>query len=63
MMDPTTASGELLGIGAADRLAFDVIGWNLSAVPEPGRPALFSLGLGVMGIAWLRRRRRRLLVD
>ncbi|MBK7264237.1 MAG: hypothetical protein IPI03_21395 [Rubrivivax sp.] len=62
MMDPTTASGELLGIGAADRLAFDVIGWNLSAVPELGRPALLSLGLGVMGIAWLRRR-RRLLVD
>jgi hypothetical protein len=38
-----------------DRMAFDVIGWNLSAVPEPGTWALF--GAGLLGIAARRRPR------
>jgi hypothetical protein len=41
IMDPTTASGEVLQISANDLQAFDVIGWNRSiannsvSVPEP----------------------------
>jgi hypothetical protein len=58
IMDPTSAQGELLAIGANDRLAMDVIGWNLSAVPEPGRPVMLALGLAVLGIGWRRRAQR-----
>jgi hypothetical protein len=59
LMDPTAASGQLLAIGINDQLAFDVIGWDLvSAVPEPGRPTLLAMGLAVLGIGWLRGRRR-----
>jgi hypothetical protein len=58
IMDPTSAQGELLVIGANDRVAMDVIGWNLSAVPEPGRPMMLALGLAVLGIGWRRRSKR-----
>lgn len=58
MMDPTASTGELLVIGANDRLALDAIGWNVSAVPEPGRPTLLALGLAVLCVAWRRRRGR-----
>ena len=57
MLDPTTAPGELLVISANDRLAMDAIGWNLTAVPEPGKPVLLALGLAVLGIGWRRRNR------
>lgn len=57
IMDPTAAAGELMVIGANDRLAFDAIGWNLSAVPEPGRAGMLALGLAVLGIVWRRRNR------
>jgi hypothetical protein len=56
IMDPTAGTGELLAITANDKLAFDVIGWNLTAVPEPATYALF--GLGLAGIAARRRRVR-----
>ena len=58
IMDPTSAPGELLTIGANDRVAMDVIGWNLTAVPEPGKPVLLTLGLAVLGIGWRLRNRR-----
>lgn len=58
IMDPTSSQGELLAIGANDRMAMDVIGWNLSAVPEPGRPMMLALGLAVLGIGWRRRSKR-----
>jgi hypothetical protein len=52
IMDPTAATGELLGIGANDIKAFDVIGWNVAvaaAVPEPSTYALFGVGLFALG--------------
>jgi hypothetical protein len=57
IMDPTAAPGELLSISANDRLAFDVIGWNLGPVPEPATYAMF--GLGLVGLALRRRQTRR----
>lgn len=51
IMDPTFGAGELGVISAYDIQAFDVIGWNLAAVPEPGTYALFVLGLaGLAGV-------------
>jgi PEP-CTERM motif len=49
IMDPTAGQGERLAISGNDVLAFDVIGWNLAAVPEPQTYALFALGLVAIG--------------
>lgn len=56
MMDPTASYGELRNIGANDLLAFDAIGWNLIAVPEP---SALGLGLGATTLALAASRRRR----
>ena len=45
-MDPTAARGELLGLTDLDRIAFDIIGWDLTPVAEPGMLSLLLLGLG-----------------
>jgi hypothetical protein len=58
LMDPTAPVGQLMTVSANDQNALDVIGWNLTAVPEAGKPALFALGLAVLGIACWRRQRR-----
>jgi PEP-CTERM motif len=60
VMDPTAGQGELLSISANDRLALDVIGWNLRtavpAVPEPGTWMMMLAGFGLVGAAHRRRR-------
>jgi hypothetical protein len=55
IMDPTAAPGELLTATALDLTAFDVIGWNLASVPEPGSLAFAA----VWGLALLFGRRLR----
>ncbi len=49
IMDPTAGFGEMLSIAGNDVTTFDVIGWNVSALPEPGTRAMFGLGLAAMG--------------
>ena len=46
-MDPTVASGALLSISAlnTEAEAFDVIGWDLATVPEPGTMALCATAI------------------
>ena len=56
-MDPTAAPGELLVPTALDFRAFDVLGFDLVAVPEPS--SLILLG-SALGAATLRIRKRRL---
>ena len=59
IMDPTAGAGELLTVSANDRMAFDVIGWNLAAapaVPEPGTWMMMLAGFGLVGGAVRRRR-------
>jgi hypothetical protein len=57
IMDPTAATGELLAISGNDIAGFDVIGWNLAAVPEPSTYAMFALGIA--GVLAQRRRKAR----
>lgn len=57
LMQPNLSTGVVSHITAADLLAMDVIGWTVSAVPEPAPTALFAVGLAA--IAWRRAARRR----
>jgi len=54
VMDPTIVSGELVSISNIDLRAFDVIGYNLTAVPEPSSLVLVGIA-GLMGTAIRRR--------
>lgn len=55
IMDPTVDYGELMLLSSLDIKAYDVIGYNVKAVPEPA--SMIALALG--GIAVLTRRRRK----
>jgi hypothetical protein len=60
LMDPTSSAGELKVFTPTDRLAFDVIGWNLNntvATPAPASALVFVFGLA--GLAMARRRNAR----
>jgi hypothetical protein len=50
IMDPTVAFGEELSINYNDRLAFDVIGWQL--VPEPWSMLLDVIGWQLVPEPW-----------
>lgn len=57
ILDPTFASGEFGVISGLDILAFDVIGYDLARVPEPGTVILLGTGLfGLIGFGWRRNR-------
>ncbi len=56
IMDPTASRAELLAISALDLAMFDVIGFDLVDVPEPGSIALFLLGAA--GLLGARRRKQ-----
>lgn len=63
IMDPTAGYGETLNISAADLQAFDVMGYTIAAVPEPGVGALLGVSLVVViGGRQLRRRRSSVLL-
>jgi hypothetical protein len=50
LLDPTAGRGELLAITINDRMAMDVIGWDLAApIPEPSMLAMLALGLLMLG--------------
>jgi hypothetical protein len=57
IMDPTASPGEILSVSANDRLALDVIGWNLASAPEPSSWAMMVAGLAFISNN-LRSRRR-----
>lgn len=48
VMDPTLATGQVIEISAADRRAFDLIGYDIAYQPVPAPPAAVSLGIGAM---------------
>lgn len=62
IMDPTVSTGELLAISDNDKLAFDVIGWNLARqqapIPEPASWMMMIAGFGLAGHAMRRPRAR-----
>lgn len=55
IMDPTAGYGELLNVTDLDKTAFDVIGYDMQAVPEPASMVALAFG----GLAVLARRRRK----
>lgn len=57
IMDPTFAPGELGIVTNLDLRAFDVMGFNSTAVPEPTSFAIFGTVVATMGLA--RRKRRK----
>ncbi len=48
IMSPGTYAGQMGNVSQADLTALDVIGWNLTPVPEPGTWALLGAGLALI---------------
>ena len=59
MMDPTLAPGQIFPLSANDLRAFDLIGYEISQIPEAGAWLFGAVAmcLGGLSIAWQRRRR------
>jgi PEP-CTERM motif len=55
LMRPFVGAGQSYDADAVDLAAFDVIGWNLAAVPEPSTWLLMALGLVAVGRKSLKR--------
>ncbi len=55
VMDPTLSTGFISLATAADRRAFDLIGYDLNEIPEPS--AFVLVGAGLATLAFLRKRR------
>ncbi|QGZ42290.1 putative secreted protein with PEP-CTERM sorting signal [Pseudoduganella flava] len=49
LMDPTAGMGELLQISQNDVMAMDVIGWDVSPIPEPSTAGMLAAGLMLLG--------------
>ncbi|RZT05469.1 PEP-CTERM protein-sorting domain-containing protein [Duganella sp. CF402] len=56
LMRPFVGDGEFYDASNRDLAAFDAIGWNVAAVPEPSTWAMLAAGLGLVG--WSSRRRQ-----
>lgn len=57
IMDPTAnPAGQINVLSGTDLRAFDIMGWNLSAVPEPSSLGMLLIA-GVGGIGYRRRRK------
>jgi hypothetical protein len=59
ILDPTADTGELLVISETDKLAFDVIGYDLTPIPEP---ATYSTLIGLLLLGFSSSNRRRNLI-
>jgi hypothetical protein len=53
MLDPTLSNGQVFPVTTADLRAFDLIGYEITLIPEPASAALLAAG----GLMLLRRRR------
>jgi hypothetical protein len=60
IMDPTATAAELLAIGSLDLVAFDVMGYNLTSIPEPADVAGWLAAGAGAAVAWRRRRGKSL---
>ena len=56
LLDPTAARGELLSISANDLRALDVLGYDVTPIPEPSQYAMLLAALGLAGLIQAKRK-------